>query len=235
MDLSNKESADSSNKNQPVETSRTESETEVVEQLSPMEEIESDEGLASEWSAKKDTKPIMMDLPSNESQYSDSFGSSPSESSQSLPGGTFSPSLVCDAAMKNLVSSANVHVGLGCPNVSLSPLVEQRFSRLSSSISSGRNSFDESELLPPVIADVLLVSHGGCIRELIRYFINELGCQMPGGKNMALKVSPNTGVSRFILSLPDGHERPKVTCIFIHDNAHLAKDTGELPPTYGLS
>ncbi|XP_006824445.1 uncharacterized protein LOC102800499, partial [Saccoglossus kowalevskii] len=70
-------------------------------------------------------------------------------------------------------------------------------------------------------ADILVVSHGGFLRELIRHFIYDLECNIPGGNGFALSVIPNTAVSKFTVSFAQNEERPRLTCLFIHDKEHL--------------
>ena len=110
----------------------------------------------------------------------------------------------------------------GCPNVSLSLSPSgQPFSSISS-ISSGRNSsFDEVDGLPTTAADVLVVSHGGFIKECVRYFVEILDCKIPGMKGHAMKVCPNCSISKFTITLDESSEKPSVTCITIHDKDHL--------------
>ena len=108
-----------------------------------------------------------------------------------------------------------------CPNVSLSPLFGHRLPSMSS-ISSGRNSFDDGELSAPIIADVLLVSHGGLLKEFTSYFMQTLECKIPGGKRLSMQISPNTGISKFIVTLTDGG-LPRVTCSLFHHKEHLNK------------
>ena len=108
----------------------------------------------------------------------------------------------------------------GCPNVSLSPIFEHRLPSISS-VSSGRNSsFDDGEI-PLLLAEVLVVSHGGLLKELFCHFVDDLGCKIPGGRGYALQVSPNTGLSKFTVSISSGDELPRLTCLSIHDKDHL--------------
>ena len=108
----------------------------------------------------------------------------------------------------------------GCPNVSLSPIFEHRLPSISS-VSSGRNSsFDDGEI-PLLLAEVLVVSHGGFLKELFCHFVDDLGCKIPGGRGYALQVSPNTGLSKFTVSISSGEEPPRLTCLSIHDKDHL--------------
>lgn len=108
-----------------------------------------------------------------------------------------------------------------CPNVSLSPLLAHRLSSVSS-ISSGRNSsFDDADGLPPTMADVLIVSHGGYIKEMIRHFVDNLGCKIPGGKNHALKVCANCSLSKFTVIVHSLNESPTVSCVSFNERDHL--------------
>ena len=108
-----------------------------------------------------------------------------------------------------------------CPNVSLSPLLEHRLTSMSS-VSSGRNSsFDDADVVPSMAGEVLVVSHGGLIKEMMKHFIEDLSCKVPGGKGHAMRVCPNTGVSRFTVTLGEADLRPTVTCLLIHDKDHL--------------
>ncbi|XP_060069697.1 uncharacterized protein LOC132549755 [Ylistrum balloti] len=108
-----------------------------------------------------------------------------------------------------------------CPNVSLSPLLAHRLSSVSS-ISSGRNSsFDDMDGMPPTVADVLIVSHGGFIKEMIRHFVENLGCKIPGGKSHALKVCANCSLSKFTVTVHNVSESPTVSCITINERDHL--------------
>ncbi|XP_013413023.1 fructose-2,6-bisphosphatase TIGAR isoform X2 [Lingula anatina] len=135
----------------------------------------------------------------------------------------FQHSTCDDADIKALVTSssnAEAQQHYVCPNVSLSPLVEHRLERISS-ISSGRNSFDDGDVIPPIVANVLIASHGGCLKELIRHFVDDLECKVFGGRGHALRVSPNTGLSRFTITLSEFDDKPKVTCLLIHDKDHL--------------
>ena len=132
----------------------------------------------------------------------------------------FPQSALVDSDIKSHISG-DQDLKHGCPNVSLSPLFEHRLSSLSS-VSSGRNSsFDDGDSLPVLIADVLVVSHGGFLKEMIKHFMEDLGCKIPGGKGHALRVSPNTGISKFTVTLSEGEEKPRLTCLSIHDKDHL--------------
>lgn len=122
--------------------------------------------------------------------------------------------------------------GHTCPNVSLSPLLEHRLTSISS-VSSGRNSsFDDADIVPSVAGEVLVVTHGGLIKELVTHFIEDLNCKVPGGKGHALRVCPNTGVSRFMVTLSETDLQPAVTCLLINDKEHLKTWQEPLPNQY---
>ncbi|KAG1674315.1 Fructose-2,6-bisphosphatase TIGAR [Nymphon striatum] len=116
-----------------------------------------------------------------------------------------------------------------CPNVSLSPLIEKQVSpfcevtkmRTCSTRKISVDSCDDDDLPPAIAANILIASHGGFIRELLRYFVEELDCAVPGGKAQALRTSPNTGISRFTVSIQPSDDKIRVTCLDIHDKDHL--------------
>ncbi len=68
-------------------------------------------------------------------------------------------------------------------------------------------------------ANILVAAHGAWIRELIRYFVNDLKCSVPGGKHMANRMSYNTGMSKFLVDL--SNEIPHIECIYMHKKEHL--------------
>lgn len=74
---------------------------------------------------------------------------------------------------------------------------------------------------PDIDAQVLVISHGGPIREMIRYLTEVLGVSMPGGKGAALRPCPNTGFSTFFVSLEDEAGEVTVTCLNLHSKDHL--------------
>ncbi len=109
----------------------------------------------------------------------------------------------------------------GCPNVTLSVDGEPHTVAFPS-ISSGRGSFDDSDLpCSGVSQDILLVSHGGFIKEIIHFFVEELDCEMPAGQD-ALSRSPyNTSVSKFSIHLSEDCKPKRLICILLNDKDHL--------------
>jgi hypothetical protein len=87
---------------------------------------------------------------------------------------------------------------------------------------------------PDCDANVLIVSHGGAIRELLRYFNTDLGVILPGilwgmltrDKNIvdsALRLTPNTGVCHFVCSVDTdaGKLVQHLTCFGVNVVDHL--------------
>ncbi|XP_074662570.1 fructose-2,6-bisphosphatase TIGAR-like [Tubulanus polymorphus] len=130
------------------------------------------------------------------------------------------PKSLCDTDLKNL--NAAVVEGAAFPNVSLSPLVEQRVTRMSR-ISSGRNSFDDSEYIPPLVGEALVVTHGGFIRQLIKYLQSGLDCKLADGSRIKGRWRiPNTAVSKFLISTSDAElDKTRATCLILNDAEHL--------------
>lgn len=62
----------------------------------------------------------------------------------------------------------------------------------------------------------MVVTHGGVIREILRY-LNTLQCDLPSN---ALRITPNTGVSEFLITCDDTHFLA-ARCLKIHNVDHL--------------
>ena len=78
------------------------------------------------------------------------------------------------------------------------------------------------------LANVLIVSHGGLIRQLLLYFVDDLQSEFPSGANRRLSiVSPNTGISKLKIFINEETKLPEfVKCICLYNADHLAKDEG---------
>ncbi|GIY12028.1 fructose-2,6-bisphosphatase TIGAR [Caerostris darwini] len=135
-----------------------------------------------------------------------------------------------------IMSNCSDLPNIECPNVSLSPLVDQNFitssvfcNSLQDSVQSGLHerrlsvcsSCDDADSGPTLTANILVVSHGGWLRELFRHFVEDLECSVPGGRKQALRISPNAGLSKFTVSLEEHDGHPKIICLQIHDKQHL--------------
>lgn len=80
--------------------------------------------------------------------------------------------------------------------------------------------------LPGVPVHVLVVSHGAYIRVVTRHLVEDLKCELPAGVRMSHLFSPcpNTGISRFVLSLSWTHSGPVLSaarCVFTNRKDHL--------------
>ena len=83
------------------------------------------------------------------------------------------------------------------------------------------HSEDKLSIGKEVLAHILLVSHGGWIRSMIKYFANNLPSRFPLEKNKLIhRVSPNTGVSTFKLTVHNG-EVKNLECLQFYDKSHL--------------
>ncbi|XP_074859121.1 fructose-2,6-bisphosphatase TIGAR [Carettochelys insculpta] len=74
-------------------------------------------------------------------------------------------------------------------------------------------------------ANILVVSHGAYMRNWFGYFVLDLKCTLPSTlkKSQLSSVSPNTGVSHFIINL--GNEdvnKPEIICVCLNQDDHLA-------------
>uniref|UniRef100_A0A668A9G9 TP53 induced glycolysis regulatory phosphatase b n=1 Tax=Myripristis murdjan TaxID=586833 RepID=A0A668A9G9_9TELE len=80
--------------------------------------------------------------------------------------------------------------------------------------------------LQGVSVHALVVSHGAYIRVAIRHLVEDLGCSLPEGVKMSQLFSPcpNTGISRFILTLSQAESGPVLSaahCVFTNRKDHL--------------
>lgn len=83
-----------------------------------------------------------------------------------------------------------------------------------------------SDGLHDVPVHVLVVSHGAYIRVVIRHLVEDLNCALPPGVKMSQLFSPcpNTGISRFVLSLTRTDSGPALSaarCVFANRRRHL--------------
>ncbi|KAJ7329047.1 hypothetical protein JRQ81_015221 [Phrynocephalus forsythii] len=96
---------------------------------------------------------------------------------------------------------------------------------------SGLQFHSDSNGAPEVLdADVLVVSHGAYMKNWIGYFISDLHCPLPASltKTELSSVSPNTGISQFIITLEMKNKiKPKIHCICLNRDDHLSSITAE--------
>ncbi|GFT90025.1 fructose-2,6-bisphosphatase TIGAR [Nephila pilipes] len=169
------------------------------------------------------------------------FGSSCSKFEKDNERGQFSVMFTDDDIRSQIMSNCSDLPNIECPNVSLSPLVDQNFitspifcNPLQESVRSGLHherrlsvcsSCDDADSGPTLMANILVVSHGGWLRELFRHFVEDLECSVPGGWKQALRISPNAGLSKFTVSLEEHGGHPKIICLQIHDKQHLVSSS----------
>ncbi|XP_034261838.2 fructose-2,6-bisphosphatase TIGAR isoform X1 [Pantherophis guttatus] len=76
-----------------------------------------------------------------------------------------------------------------------------------------------------LVANILVVSHGAYMRNWIGYFISDLQCSLPATLTKAelSSVTPNTGISRFIVKLEmrESLLPPQIRCLFLNRSDHL--------------
>ncbi|XP_066488228.1 fructose-2,6-bisphosphatase TIGAR, partial [Tiliqua scincoides] len=73
-------------------------------------------------------------------------------------------------------------------------------------------------------AHMLVVSHGAYMRNWVGYFVSDLACTLPATLTKAelSSVSPNTGISQFIVKLENRDSiTPKVSCLSLNRDDHL--------------
>lgn len=74
----------------------------------------------------------------------------------------------------------------------------------------------------------LVVTHGAYMRAAVYYFVEELHCPVLQGSDRAhmFTLSPNAGISRFILTLKkedDAFKLSAIRCVFINRGDHVKK------------
>uniref|UniRef100_A0A8C5ZXV4 Fructose-2,6-bisphosphatase TIGAR n=2 Tax=Marmota marmota marmota TaxID=9994 RepID=A0A8C5ZXV4_MARMA len=112
----------------------------------------------------------------------------------------------------------------GAPSNNLETSLAERFP-LETNYSSEVNSDSGA---PGLVASVLVVSHGAYMRSLFGYFLTDLKCSLPASlrKFELSSVSPNTGISLFIISFEKGKEPiPKCVCMNLQDHLNEVTKT----------
>jgi len=81
--------------------------------------------------------------------------------------------------------------------------------------------------------DVLVVSHGAIIRELIKYFSNDLNCDIGEHLSTIQDIAPNTSVTRFEIQYESNNvsinekENLQFSLITYHNKTHLLLDNND--------
>lgn len=87
------------------------------------------------------------------------------------------------------------------------------------------STFNSDSGAPGLAASVLVVSHGAYMRSLFSYFLTDLKCSLPAtvSKSELMSVSPNTGISFFIINFEKGMEaKPTIQCVCMNLQDHLS-------------
>ena len=210
---------------------------------------------SSSLSACSSDLAVCDDFPPEEPQLASSRDSFHASDSECYPTTSSSGNTAFELHMDYLAMSEsefnrNVLPGPGgwmtCPNVSLATENMVRSLARVSSIGSGCNvDFEDSDdpgAQSPsrLCANVLVVSHGGFISQLLGHFAEDYNCCLPCGAKITSTVTPNAGLSRFFVTVsrsdvdnkndPDyGQNLVFVRCIALHDKDHLANDVDVEP------
>ncbi|XP_051889488.1 fructose-2,6-bisphosphatase TIGAR-like isoform X2 [Pristis pectinata] len=83
---------------------------------------------------------------------------------------------------------------------------------------------DNSGTPVDLMANVLVVSHGGFIRQWVRYFVEDLKCLLPQSfdESKAFSVCPNTAVSSFIITFNQvASSSPGIMCDYLYKCSHI--------------
>ena len=202
---------------------------EHLAQLSPAECVPAVSSASGQGTSPSSVRSLTLNIGAQQRSFAgdgqDTMSSPEDHLSSSLSpsggGHVFTPTFDSDIRSSVKATSASGLPQYSCPNVSLSPILEHRLTSLSS-ISSGRNtSFDETDIPIHMTGDVLVVSHGGLIKQMMLYFVDDLGCRIPGGPSVIMSSPYNTALSKFIVGIYNDKEIPRVTCVFVNDKEHL--------------
>ena len=110
-------------------------------------------------------------------------------------------------------------------NCDRTPKIEELQSRSTQTPSSGINDNSEVSSSPQedIFSEILVVSHGALVREIIKHFVYDLKCEIPVDHSQLKQVPANTALSKFTVCITsNGNETPKITCHLFYDREHLS-------------
>jgi len=81
---------------------------------------------------------------------------------------------------------------------------------------------------------ILVTSHGGFIKEFNMLLVNEYKCKMPCSNGEWGRICPNTGVSRYNITIGDDGKVLDVICTQLHFKGHLNDAAYSEPVLYGV-
>lgn len=87
------------------------------------------------------------------------------------------------------------------------------------------------EVEKPVI---LVTTHGGFIRDLNYIMLNKYNCKMPCGPDVYNRISPNTGVTRYMLDYGSDGKIKSAECVSMYNKDHLEGMEILNPLLYGI-
>ena len=81
---------------------------------------------------------------------------------------------------------------------------------------------------------VLVTSHGGFIKELNMVMVADYKCEMPGQRGEYGRISPNTGVTKYVLGLDGAGVITSSKCTLLYYKDHLEGLEYHEPLNYGV-
>lgn len=81
---------------------------------------------------------------------------------------------------------------------------------------------------------ILVTTHGGFIRDLNFILADKYNCKMPCGQDKYGRISPNTGVTRYMLGYGDDGQIKSAECVQMYAKDHLEGMELLKPILYGI-
>ncbi|XP_041059498.1 fructose-2,6-bisphosphatase TIGAR-like isoform X2 [Carcharodon carcharias] len=81
-----------------------------------------------------------------------------------------------------------------------------------------------SDIAEDLIANILIVSHGGLMLQWVRHFVENLKCPLPPSidQSKAFSVCPNAGISSFVITFDQvASSSPQIVCDYLYKCSHL--------------
>ncbi|XP_067915193.1 probable fructose-2,6-bisphosphatase TIGAR A isoform X2 [Heterodontus francisci] len=74
-----------------------------------------------------------------------------------------------------------------------------------------------------LMANILIVSHGGFILQWVRHFVEDLKCPLPLSfdQSKAFSVCPNTAISSFVVTFDQITSSSQIVCDYLYKCSHL--------------
>nr|XP_045603941.1 phosphoglycerate mutase-like protein 4 isoform X2 [Procambarus clarkii] len=99
--------------------------------------------------------------------------------------------------------------------------------KISSGVENGCEDKEDTEITDNIqlleegvpVEKILVVGHGAALKQLYIHFHKTLGCNTPGDFDEINKISPNTGISEYIIRFSP--KKYNLQCVRLHDGGHL--------------